>query len=794
MLKSISATFFLLVFFTVAAVAQEPISIDVSLKNAKDVPVSFAAITVSAKGDTSKKLQAFSNENGKAMFDLPAGNYQLLATAVGYSKLQREIMVDSLHTHFVLPMDTGKSVLKEVVVRAQKPLMRQEDDKTIVDAESLAAASTNGYEVLEKTPGIFVDPDGNVYLSSTTSAAIYINGRPLKMSRSDVASMLRSLPPNAIEKIELLRTPSAKYDASSSGGIVNIVLRKGIKIGLNGSVNVGFLQGTYGNQFLGFSLNNSNGRTATYINGNFANNKTYNILNTDRYVAGDTVLSQQARTVSKELIPSFGYGINHDFSDAWNINYEGRVSYSANKQNTDNHNDFLSQGQLLGTSLATLSNRYGSLLISQDASTNFKIDSSGSEWVNALHYTYRNGNTDQDFNTVSAMPYGGYGTVKNPNHFISFQSDLSYKLRHRITLEAGIKTTYLHFVNDANYYLTTNGQDVADNARTASYVYKEHVNAAYGQASKGLGSFVLKAGLRMENTNMEGRQTRPSDTTFSIKRTDFFPYVYLSRKLMSIAHYELRSYLVYRRTITRPSYDQLNPFPKYVDQFLSDVGNPNLKPQFTNNYEANVSIADMPLLALGYNDTRDMFTNVYYQDANNAALAYRTYDNVGHNKEFYLRGFAAIPPGGKYFGLVGGQFNRNIYEGLYGGAPLTFSGNSWLFFTYHQLKLDDKSMLTLNGFIRLKGPLQFYELGRFGALNLSVNRQFLQRKLTVTLSVNDVLYSKNNTFKVEQATVNATGYRAEDSRRIGITARYNFGFAKKEDGKDMFDKMTNVPN
>src|SRR5215218_1559615 len=117
--------------------------------------------------------------------------------------------------------------------------MRQEDDKTIIDPENLASSSINAYEILEKTPGLFVDQDGNIYLNSTTPATVYINGREQKMSTADIATMLKSLPPNSIASIEIMRTPSSKYDASGSGGIVNVILKKGVRIGFTGSVNAG---------------------------------------------------------------------------------------------------------------------------------------------------------------------------------------------------------------------------------------------------------------------------------------------------------------------------------------------------------------------------------------------------------------------------------------------------------------------------------------------------------------------------------------------------------------------------
>ena len=109
----------------------------------------------------------------------------------------------------------------------------------------LAGSSSDALEILEKTPGTVVDQDGNVYIASTTPATIYINGREMKLSSADIASLLKSLPAEAVSKIEILRTPSSKYDASGSGGIINIVLKKGVKLGTNGSVYGGWYQGVY---------------------------------------------------------------------------------------------------------------------------------------------------------------------------------------------------------------------------------------------------------------------------------------------------------------------------------------------------------------------------------------------------------------------------------------------------------------------------------------------------------------------------------------------------------------------
>ena len=118
----------------------------------------------------------------------------------------------------------------------------------------------------------------------------------MKMSAADVATMLKSLPPNAIAKIEIIKTPSAKYDASAGGGIVNVVLKKGVKIGMTGSINAGMQQGTYGNQFIGFNLNNNTDKKTSNLNVNYGRRNSYDQIVTDRIFAVDSVLSQHAFT------------------------------------------------------------------------------------------------------------------------------------------------------------------------------------------------------------------------------------------------------------------------------------------------------------------------------------------------------------------------------------------------------------------------------------------------------------------------------------------------------------------
>ena len=770
--------------------------------NQKKEPVPFASVILINRLDSMQISKGVADSNGVAKLNLAkVGQYTVRISSINYQAIEKGIAVTNNQASFSFTAEPLGKTLETAVVTSKKPLMKQEDDKLIVDPQNLVDASTSGYEVIEKTPGLFVDQDGNIYISSMTPATVQINGRDMKMSAADVASMLKSLPPNSISKIEIIKTPSAKYDASSSGGIVNVVLKKGVKIGITGSINTGAQQGEYGNQFIGFNLNNNDGKKSSSLNINYSHRDSYEQIKTDRIFAPDSMLSQDALTRYPGNNYYAAYAITYELSKKWEIAYDATMSYNKFNNTSKNNNNInkISTAQLLSASLNGVDNDGSSITLGTGLESKYKIDSLGSEWTNDTWYSRTINKSNQTFFTDYTSPFsfysGGDGRADNTRDYINAKSDLKLKMKKKFTFETGLQTSINNYRNTSNYFRESNGVRSIDKNRTNTFRYNGIINSLYLQGSKTLGKdFVIKTGVRLENTNMKGHQIIPSDTTFNIHRTDFFPYIYLSKNLMKIAGYDLRAYLVYRRTISRPGYNELNPFSRYVDQYLSETGNPSLRPQFNQNYEANVSVDERPILAVGINDTRDIFTNVIYQSDTSRSQAYRTYDNLGKNKEWYFRGLGAIPPGGRYFFVLGAQYNHNFYQGLYENKPLSFKKGTWTFFTYQTFKIDKKSVITLNGFLRLKGQQQFYELTTFGALNTSVNRKFLKDKLVVTLSLSDMFASNKNSFTINQGSVNASGFRKSDTRRLGINLRYSFGIRKKEENNNMFNAEPPVSN
>lgn len=724
--------------------------------------------------------------------------YLLRSSSVTFENTNKIIEILDKPVSVILNLKRKNTTLEDLVVVAKKPLIKQEDDKTIIDAEVLANSSTNAYEILEKTPGAIVDQDGNVYLNSTTPATVMINGREMKLSSADIASLLKSLPAGSVSKVEILRTPSAKYDASGSGGMVNIVLKKGVKLGTNGNVNIAYFQGVYSTKTAGFNINKGTSKINSYLNYQFTNRNSFEELNSDRLIRKDsTLLVQKSYTTYPANNNYLNGGIDIQFTPRLNVGYDVRTSFTNGNSNAVNGVDInkTSSAAIAGKNSSAIDNTNKTTFIGSNISGKYKIDTLGSEWTAQFDYNYYRYLNNQLYRNNYFLPLrpgvSGEGINSNIKNIFLFQTDLTIKFQKTMTLEAGFKASISNSDNSSNYTKDTgNNIKFIDVFQTNTFRYREKINAAYIQVSKTIAGFTIKPGLRLETTNIYGRQSIPKDTTLSLNRIDVFPFIFIRHKLFKIFGNPLIGNAIYRKSIRRPYYEVLNPYPKYVDQYLFDVGNPGLKPQFTTNYEVNVTFDNIPVMALGINRTRDIFSNVTYQDTNK--IAYRTYDNLGKNREVYARLIGGIPPGGKYFFYVGALFNYNHYTGFYEGLPLDYKRSSWTFFMFQELKLTKSFIINMQGFLRTKGLQNLYELNTFGGIFVSANKSILKKKANIILSVNDLLYTNQVAFSLQQGSVSANGMRINDTRKLGLTFRYNFGIKPKEENKKSFEAPADI--
>ncbi len=778
--------------FVLSAVSvAQNISLTVIVKNEKNERLQNIRVQVYAHTDS---LIAEKILSAAVSFSLaPNNTYRLKINDSSVVATEKILMLGNRDTSISITVLSKSKNLETIVVTSRKPLVKQEDDKTIVDAEVLASSSTNAYEVLEKVPGAVVDQDGNLYLNSATPATIQINGREVKLSPADLASLLKSLPANSVTKIEILRTPSAKYDASSSGGIVNIVLKKGIKLGTSGSVNAGFFQGRYHTATAGFNVNRSFKKINTTLSYQYTDRNNFEELKSDRFILRDsTVIKQTAYSRYPAINNYISAGIDAELNKKWTMGYDVRFSTNNTHSNTQNDINIVNikTQSLAGKNQSLIKNNGSSYFMGNDWNARYKIDSLGSNWEIEAGYDYFHNKNNQQYNNLFILPVQssltGNGNIDNQKNIFNAETNLTLKLKNKFTIETGGKLNFSRSSNSAVYFNDNGSGARLDSFQSNKFRYREQISAAYFQLAKTFKDFTVKPGMRLEHTDISGNQLFPKDTSLGIKRTDIFPYLYLRQPISKLFGFKLIGNAIYRRSISRPYYEALNPYPKYIDQYLFEVGNPRLRPQFTSNYEFNITADDFPIFSIGINDIKDIFTNVTYQDSS-TKIVYRTFDNLGRNKEMYLRFVGGIPPGKKYFFYMGAQHNRSHYTGLYQGQPLDYKRGSWTFFMYHNYKPTSTFNISVNGFMRVKGIQSFYELKTFGQLNLSLNKAILKKKMNIILSGNDIFKTNQYKFNIEQAGINATGSRVNDTRRIGLTLRYNFGIKPKAEKNESFE-------
>lgn len=760
-------------------------AVHVTIKATGSDSVAGATIQLYTLPDSVLRQEAISRTQN--ILQVKPGAYLVKVIATGFDTAVKNISVAGKPVWVEFVLKAAYKNLNNVTVTATKPLMRQEDDKTLVDAEQLATASTNAYEVLEKVPGAVLDQDGNIYLNSSTPAVVYINGVQMRMSADDITALLKSLPAGSVSRIEVIRTPSARYDASNSGGIINIVLKKGVQVGASGSVNLRTDQGVYNNTTAGFTLNRAAGKTRSYLSYQYTTRSYFDDIQSTRIIHLDTAIMQKSYTRYAPVTNYIGAGIGANFNSRVDVSYDVRITHNHNSNDAQTFNAIAKAQNAFYTTQSPIASRGNNLVINNTLFAKYKLDSAGSEWDNEVNYIYSKNTNAQDYTQQQLQPQQMlvYGDGDNNSHanLVSVKSDVILKLPHTLMLETGLKFGSSVNDNAALYYQQKGTMPkYTDSFKTNTFHYRENIGSGYVQLSKVFFGYTFKAGVRLEYTDIYGHQTVPQGVPFYIRRTDLFPYFYIRKHILTVFGYPLMSNVVLRRSITRPGYEQLNPSPQFVDQFTYNSGNPRLQPQFTNNVEVNATYNDFPVFAVGINNTRDVFSMVTYQN-DTSKIAFRTYDNLGSYKEVYWRLFGGLPAGHRYFMYAGVQFNNVHYKGTYDGAPLDYSRASWTFFSGHQFKATPTLSFNLNGWMLVNGFRLFNELKNMGQLNLSLTKTMMRKKLAVIISGNDLLRTNKSAFSINQQGIVLNGTRLQDTRRVGITLRYNFGINRSEEKK-----------
>lgn len=756
--------------------------------------IESATISLLRASDSSVAKISVADRTGNFEFEgVPAGKYFVSISAVGHIKGYSETVEIKEAGQLVqlknIDLVPQPKSLGGVTVTARKPLIEHRVDKMVVNVEaSISNVGTSAMEVLEKSPGISVDKDGNISLKGRQGVQVYIDGRPSYLSGTDLANYLKSLSSNQLDQIEIMTNPPAKYDAAGNSGIINIKTKKTKQFGYNGTVSSTWSQGRYAKLNESFNFNYRKNKINFFTTLGYNNRRNFQDLDIQRkFIESSTkevrsLFDQESRIREKSE----------------NLNAKIGVDYFANKKTTFGIvlNGFSNPGEFGNSSDVLISDPNETLLSRTfarsdndkkwqhySANLNFRhiFDSTGRELTaDADYLSYNSSNLQEMVNAY--YDAGGaplmkadtlLGNLPQDIHIYSAKVDYVHPLAKGARFEAGLKTSFVSTDNNAIYDSLNYGIRVRDIGRSNHFVYDENINAVYVNYSRPLSKKInAQFGLRLENTNAKGNQLTTGDK-FKRNYTQLFPTAFLQYTVNEKNSFGLN----YGRRVERPDYEDLNPFIMFLDKYTFEQGNPNLQPQFSHNIELSHTYKGFLNTTLNYTRTTDMMNAVLEQDPDKNETVIRK-QNIAKQRQYGIAVSAGGPLNKWWTGNIYANVFNNRFEGVLNGDHVVISATTGQFNANNQFKLGKTLSAELGGFYMTGGVDGVFRIKGFGMMNMGVSKQVLKGKGTLRLNMRDVLYSQKIKGTIRYSNIDAAFQQRRDSRQVAIGFTYRFSKGK----------------
>jgi len=751
-------------------------------------PVEYATVILLPATGTAPVASTTCDDQGRfELKKLPAGTYRLQLSFVGYApRIENVTVTDQAASLGTLTLTAAAQKLGEVTVTGQRALVESKPDRLIYNAEQDATnAGGTAADVLRKTPLLNVDVEGNVQLRGTSNVRILINNKPSAMLAGNLADALKQIPADQIKSIEVVTSPSARYDAEGSGGVINIVLKKNSLQGTNGSVGA---NAGNRNQGLNGSLNVRRGKLGvnTRLNG-YYNSYPYrsSTSRTDFTPAGNGQLRQET---SSKSASSGGYGqveLTYDPSalHSFTLSANSNLYQSNSPQALLNSYAGLPGRDTLYT--RDIQQRYMGRNYDFNAgyTRTFGPEHPRREWSALAQHTRSSNNGRYELAQYHAAAIEG-GPLEYQersdnlarNLETTLQTDYIHPFSEKNTLETGAKAILRQVSSD--YSLDTLLQarqvDFAHSPRRSNaFDYRQNVQALYGTYNLAAGKkYALSLGTRLERTAIEG-EFSGVQSGFSNSYFNVLPSVSATRTLKEPGH-TLR--LSFSRRIQRPNIYYLNPYVNQSSPNNVSYGNPTLSPELTNSYELTYSTFGnkTSLNASGY--VRYTGNSIERYNLYNETLARTesTYGNLATNATYGVSLYGSLKP------VTTVNVSSNITLNYNRLASVALDRTTSQLTLNMSLNSSWKigKLYTLQGFggFGTAGVQLQSRYSGYGYYSLAVKRTLLQDKADLALNASNFLQPGREFRSVtttDQFTSTSISYQYQ--RAVRLSFNYRFG-------------------
>lgn len=765
-------------------------------------PMGYANVAIFAAADSSVAGGIMTADNGSfEIKNLLPGKYYLSVKFIGYAKKTINIQITAAKQVTdvgLIKLQTTDQKISEVEVVAEKQRVEFKIDRRVVNvSQNIVSTGGTAVEVLENTPSVQTDFEGNVTLRGSSNFTVLIDGRPSVVKGSDA---LRQLPAAGIDKIEIITNPSAKYDPDGDSGIINVVMKRNQKDSFSGLVN---LTAGLKDKYRGDANFTFRSKKWDFMLGadfaDMTNLGTRDML--QKITNGDTITTRHTLADGTNYHKGHNIkgGIDYILSPSTTIGIVGTVG-------TMSHGDANLGHQITSYNLAIPS----TYLFQDNSSTrggkywsgnvNFihKFDKKGQDLQGLFYFSGENGddvtnqinyNTDASYSPIDLNPYKYRSNESPVEHEYRAKLDYVLPINEKDKLEAGyqgrMEKNKENFIFEEYDYPSASW---INNPKYSSLVdFSQDIHALYGTFSHANNSFSYQLGLRTEYTNRNLNSLR-ANKTYSLTRFDFFPTVHLSQKFAK--EFELQG--SYSRRLNRPGGFMLEPFPTFMDPYNIRIGNPDLTPEYTGSYELTfLKHINASFISLEgyYRHTKDLMTRI--QTLGTDGIMYQTMANM--NNDYSLGSELMInyeiKPGMRL--VASGTLYNYWLKGAINGQNVDQQSTNFDGKLNFDVKLTNTTRMQLMGVYR--GPTVSAQGSRDGMYfaNASIKQDMLKNRLTATLQIQDIFgtmkfsgssYGPNfeNQFKFQR-----------ESQIVQLTLSYKINNFSSKPGKEGPDSSGN---
>jgi len=772
---------YVILFALPFVVSAQQFSISGKVVDSNGSPIELATVILSIENEESFFKGTSTDSQGLFIIeDLSSSTFYIKVSFIGHEEFEQKIVLTGNLDLKTIQLNETSENLDEITVIARKPTITRKPDRLIFNVENTALIEGSTLGVLKSTPGVIVS-EGSINIKSAP-AAIYINNRKIQLTSDELMQLLESAPANSIKSVEVITNPPASYDADS-GSVINIIMSKNLVTGYRGSVSTNYTQGVFPrynaatshyfkNDKINFNLNYS--YTNKKINRdqddtvNFLENinpnlneepiyeidqiwksnvnrntwsETHNLnLNFDYYLDDKNTLSL---TSTGLYTPYFKYQIKNK-TDVFDANEDFVSSFTADNLSRDN--------------------KYN---VGTDLIYRHDFDNSSSLTFNG-HYTIYDYERDQKVfqDEPGVINDSEFNTLANQNTQI-FTGKIDYNLtiNENSTFETGVKYSNVNTDSDIARTDIINGLEVPSIDNSNAFKYDEKVFAAYANYSTSWDKWSLNIGLRAEKTNIGGESLTLNETNTQ-DYLDWFPNASISYELSEDVTIKGN----YKRSISRPSYINLNPFTFFLNENTIVLGNPNLIPTYLDHYVIGVSFLEHFTIEAYYINYDGDIVELPRQNNETNVIAF-TPTNLDNKVDY---GFDFV-----FENYITDQWFLSAVTSFYNISEESNFGEGFV-------KLDQWS-----NYSALQNSLSLLE-DRSLNVNLTITKSIFKNKGVLSLAVEDIFNFQDSESSLGYLNQSNSSFIDSDNRFVKLGFRYKFGNTKlntnerstNEEGRD----------